>query len=53
MSSIHVVHNIMNLKVFYRPNKYKVRLPPEYESENSELGDSDGDDPEYIPLSKE
>ena len=39
----------MNLRVFYGPKKYKVRLPPEYESEDRKLSDSDGDDPEHIP----
>ena len=39
----------MNAKQFYggKP-KYKVRLPPEYSSECSELSDSD-DDPDYTP----
>ena len=29
-----------------------MRLPPDYESEDSALSDSNGDDPEYIPPSK-
>ena len=48
MSSIHVVDNIMDLRVFYGPKKYKMRFLPEYECEDSELGDSDGDDPKYV-----
>ena len=42
----------MDLRVFYGPKKYKVRLPSEYQSKDSELSDSDGDDPENIPPSK-
>ena len=37
----------MDSRVFYsQKNKYKVRVPPEYENEDSELSDSD-DDPDY------
>ena len=42
----------MDSRVFYsQKNKYKVRVPPEYESEDSELSDSD-DDPVYTPPQK-
>ena len=42
----------MDSRVFYsQKNKYKVRVPPEYESEDSELSDSD-DDPDYTPPQK-
>ena len=42
----------MDLRVFYGPKKYKVRLPSEYEREESELSESDSNDPQYIPPSK-
>ena len=42
----------MDSRVFYsQKNKYKVRVPSEYESEDSELSDSD-DDPDYTPPQK-
>ena len=42
----------MDSRVFYsQKNKYKVRVPPEHKSEDSELSDSD-DDPDYTPPQK-